>query len=109
MVRDFQSVIGREAREQLLAATGRLPDYAVACVGGGSNAIGLFHAFYADPVEFVGVEAAGEGLDTARPPARPGAGGAGAPPLPALPGGGGEEGCGGGGGGGGGRPAVTGS
>jgi tryptophan synthase beta chain len=64
MVRDFQSVIGREAREQLLAATGRLPDYAVACVGGGSNAIGLFHAFYADPVEFVGVEAAGGGLDS---------------------------------------------
>jgi tryptophan synthase beta chain len=64
MVRDFQSIIGREAREQLLAATGRLPDYAVACVGGGSNAIGLFHPFYADPVEFVGVEAAGEGLDS---------------------------------------------
>jgi tryptophan synthase beta subunit len=64
MVRDFQSVIGREAREQLLAATGRLPDYAVACVGGGSNAIGLFHPFYADAVEFVGVEAAGEGLDS---------------------------------------------
>jgi tryptophan synthase beta chain len=66
MVRDFQSVIGREAREQLLAATGRLPDYAVACVGGGSNAIGLFHPFYGDPVEFVGVEAAGEGLDSGR-------------------------------------------
>jgi tryptophan synthase beta subunit len=66
LVRDFQSVIGREAREQLLAATGRLPDYAVACVGGGSNAIGLFHPFHADPVEFVGVEAAGEGLDSGR-------------------------------------------
>ncbi len=63
MVRDFQSVIGREAREQLLAAEGRLPDYAVACVGGGSNAMGLFHPFYADEsVRFIGVEAAGRGL-----------------------------------------------
>jgi len=61
MVRDFQSVIGREARAQMLEATGRLPDCAVACVGGGSNAVGLFHAFYADPVRFVGVEAAGAG------------------------------------------------
>jgi tryptophan synthase beta chain len=65
MVREFQSVIGREAREQLLAAAGRLPDYAVACVGGGSNAIGLFHPFYGDEsVRFLGVEAAGRGLDT---------------------------------------------
>ena len=65
MVRDFQSVIGSEAREQLLAAEGRLPDYAVACVGGGSNAIGTFHPFFADePVKFVGVEAAGAGLST---------------------------------------------
>ncbi len=65
MVRDFQSVIGREAREQLLAREGRLPDYAVACVGGGSNAIGLFHAFRDDPqVQLVGVEAAGHGLET---------------------------------------------
>jgi tryptophan synthase beta chain len=64
MVRDFQSVIGREAREQLLAATGRLPDYAVACVGGGSNAIGLFHAFIPDEaVELIGVEAGGLGVD----------------------------------------------
>ena len=63
MVRDFQSVIGREAREQLLEAEGRLPTVAVACVGGGSNAIGLFHAFLDDPVRLVGVEAAGEGLD----------------------------------------------
>jgi tryptophan synthase beta subunit len=63
MVREFQSVIGREAREQALAAEGRLPDYAVACVGGGSNAIGLFHPFYLDEaVHFVGVEAAGEGI-----------------------------------------------
>ncbi len=65
MVRDFQSVIGREAREQMLAAEGRLPDYAVACVGGGSNAIGMFHPFYGDrSVRLVGVEAAGRGLST---------------------------------------------
>ena len=65
LVRDFQSVIGREAREQMLEAEGRLPDYAVACVGGGSNAIGLFHPFYADEsVRFVGAEAAGRGLST---------------------------------------------
>ena len=62
MVREFQSVIGNEAREQLLAAEGRLPAVAVACVGGGSNAIGLFHAFLDDPVRLIGVEAAGEGL-----------------------------------------------
>jgi len=63
MVRDFQLVIGSEAREQMLAVEGRLPDYAVACVGGGSNAIGLFHPFYADTsVRLVGVEAAGRGL-----------------------------------------------
>lgn len=66
MVREYQSVIGREAREQMLAAEGRLPDVAVACVGGGSNAMGLFHPFVADPVRFVGVEAAGEGLATGR-------------------------------------------
>ncbi|HUT79523.1 MAG TPA: tryptophan synthase subunit beta, partial [Polyangia bacterium] len=65
MVRDFQSVVGREAREQMLAHEGRLPDYLVACVGGGSNAIGLFHPFLADPdVRMVGVEAAGRGLAT---------------------------------------------
>jgi tryptophan synthase beta chain len=65
MVREFQSVIGREAREQMLEAAGRLPDYAVACVGGGSNAIGLFHPLYEDDdVKFVGVEAAGEGVAT---------------------------------------------
>ena len=62
MVREFQSVIGREAREQLLEAEGRLPTVAVACVGGGSNAIGLFHPFLDDPVRLLGVEAAGEGL-----------------------------------------------
>jgi len=67
MVRDWQSVIGREAREQILEAVGRLPDYAVACVGGGSNAMGLFHPFYADTdVRFVGVEAAGDGLESDR-------------------------------------------
>ena len=65
MVRDFQSVIGREAREQMLAHTGRLPDYALACVGGGSNAIGLFAPFYEDrSVRLVGVEAAGGGIDS---------------------------------------------
>ena len=65
IVRDFQSVIGREARAQALALEGRLPDYAVACVGGGSNAIGLFHPFLEDAeVKLVGVEAGGEGIDT---------------------------------------------
>jgi tryptophan synthase beta chain len=65
MVRDFQSVIGREARTQMLEATGRLPGTVVACVGGGSNAIGTFHAFVGDAgVELVGVEAAGEGLES---------------------------------------------
>jgi tryptophan synthase beta chain len=67
LVREFQCVIGREARQQLLEATGKLPDYAIACVGGGSNAIGLFHPFEADAsVKFIGVEAAGEGVDTNR-------------------------------------------
>ena len=64
MVRDFQSVIGTEARAQMLEAEGRLPDVVMACVGGGSNAIGLFHAFLDDPdVRIVGVEAGGRGLD----------------------------------------------
>ncbi len=64
MVRDFQSVIGRETREQLMAAQGRLPDMLVAAVGGGSNAIGLFHPFLDDPsVKIVGVEAGGKGLE----------------------------------------------
>ena len=67
MVRDFQAVIGQEARVQCLDAEGRLPDLLVACVGGGSNAIGLFHRFLDDPsVDMVGVEAGGEGLSTAR-------------------------------------------
>ncbi|MGK6324163.1 tryptophan synthase subunit beta [Sphingomonas sp. DT-51] len=63
LVRDFQSVIGREARAQLLDRTGRLPDLLVAAIGGGSNAIGLFHPFLDDDVAMLGVEAAGEGLD----------------------------------------------
>ena len=66
MVRDFQSVIGRETREQMTAAEGRPPDTLVACIGGGSNAIGLFHPFLDDDVRMVGVEAAGLGLDTGR-------------------------------------------
>jgi tryptophan synthase beta chain len=67
LVRDFQSVIGREAREQILAAEGRLPDVVAACVGGGSNAIGTFYEFIGDEgVRLVGVEAAGDGVDTGR-------------------------------------------
>ncbi|MEX2598077.1 MAG: tryptophan synthase subunit beta [Dehalococcoidia bacterium] len=67
MVRDFQAVIGRESRQQMLEATGRLPDYAVACVGGGSNSIGLFYPLVGDEeVRLVGVEAGGEGVDTDR-------------------------------------------
>ena len=63
IVRDFQSIIGRETREQIMAAQGRLPDYIVACVGGGSNAIGIFHPFVDEPgVKLIGVEAAGLGL-----------------------------------------------
>jgi tryptophan synthase beta chain len=65
MVRDFQSVIGNEVREQLHAAEGRLPDALVACIGGGSNAMGLFHPFLDEPsVKMFGVEAAGHGLDS---------------------------------------------
>jgi tryptophan synthase beta chain len=65
MVRDFQAVIGREARQQMLDMTGRLPDALVACVGGGSNAIGLFYPFLNDEsVAIYGIEAAGDGLDT---------------------------------------------
>ncbi len=64
IVRDFQAVIGREAKTQLHRLTGRLPQCLVACVGGGSNAMGLFHAFVDDPVRFIGVEAAGHGLDS---------------------------------------------
>ncbi len=65
MVRDFQCVIGQETKEQVLAAYHRLPDYLVACVGGGSNSIGLFHPFFNERrVKFIGVEAAGRGLET---------------------------------------------
>src|SRR5687767_9550720 len=67
MVREFQSIIGREAREQMMERAGRLPATVVACVGGGSNAMGIFHAFIPDvEVELVGVEAAGEGLQSER-------------------------------------------
>jgi tryptophan synthase beta chain len=71
LVRDFQSVIGKEARAQILEQAGRLPDVCIACVGGGSNAIGLFQAFKQDPeVELVGVEAGGEGIPTGHHAAR---------------------------------------
>jgi len=67
MVRDFQSIIGREAREQCLTQAGKLPDALVACIGGGSNAIGLFHPFIDDAdVKMFGVEAAGDGIETGR-------------------------------------------
>ncbi|MEO0880948.1 MAG: pyridoxal-phosphate dependent enzyme, partial [Pseudomonadota bacterium] len=66
-VRDFQSVIGREAKEQMRKAEGRLPDCIMACIGGGSNAIGLFHPFLDDPdTEIIGVEAAGLGVESGR-------------------------------------------
>ncbi|RMF42345.1 MAG: tryptophan synthase subunit beta [Deltaproteobacteria bacterium] len=75
MVRDFQSVIGREARRQLLEAEGRLPDAAIACIGGGSNAMGLFHPFVEDEqVRLIGVEAAGLGIDSGKHAASIGAG-----------------------------------
>ena len=71
MVRDFQSCIGVEAREQLLAATGRLPDSVIACVGGGSNAMGIFHAFRDDEaVDLIGVEAGGHGIESGQHAAR---------------------------------------
>jgi len=66
MVRDFQRIIGIEAREQVLDLTGGLPDIVAACVGGGSNAIGIFHAFLDDPVRLVGLEAGGDGIETGR-------------------------------------------
>lgn len=71
MIRDFQSVIGREARRQIMAAEGRLPDYLVACVGGGSNSIGLFHPFLKDThVKMIGVEAGGTGIQSGKHAAR---------------------------------------
>jgi tryptophan synthase len=66
IVRDFQSVIGNEARAQMLQQAGKLPDVAIACVGGGSNAIGLFHPFIQDPVRLIGVEAGGSGVGTGK-------------------------------------------
>lgn len=67
IVRTFQSVIGKEAREQILEKEGRLPDYLIACIGGGSNAIGLFHPFFEDKeIKMIGVESAGEGLETGK-------------------------------------------
>jgi tryptophan synthase beta chain len=75
LVRDFQAVIGRETREQILAAEGRLPDSAVACIGGGSNAMGMFYPFIEDAgVRLIGVEAAGLGVDTGKHAASIGAG-----------------------------------
>ncbi len=71
LVRDFQSIIGQEARQQLLATCGRLPDVVLACVGGGSNALGIFHAFRNDEgVTLIGVEAGGEGIASGRHAAR---------------------------------------
>jgi tryptophan synthase beta chain len=67
MVRDFQSIIGKETKQQIMAKCHRLPDYIVACVGGGSNAIGIFHPFVNDEkTQFIGVEAAGRGIDTGK-------------------------------------------
>jgi tryptophan synthase beta chain len=66
MVRELQSIIGKEAREQIVTNQSRFPDACVACVGGGSNAMGLFHAFIGDPVQLIGVEAAGDGIATGR-------------------------------------------
>ncbi len=65
IVRDFQAIIGREARQQIQGMSGKLPDYVLACIGGGSNAIGIFHEFINDPaVKLLGIEAAGRGLET---------------------------------------------
>jgi tryptophan synthase beta chain len=70
LVRDFQSVIGREAKKQILRAEGRVPDYLVACVGGGSNALGLFYEFISDNVKMIGVEAGGSGIASGKHAAR---------------------------------------
>ena len=70
MVRDFQSIIGHEAKRQILKAEGRLPDCLIACVGGGSNSIGLFYAFLKDNIKMIGVEAGGLGIDTGKHAAR---------------------------------------
>jgi tryptophan synthase beta chain len=70
MVRDFQSVIGKEAKKQILDAEGRFPDYLIACVGGGSNAIGLFYEFLNEGAKMIGVEAGGRGIETGEHAAR---------------------------------------
>ncbi len=70
MVRDFQSVIGKEAKRQILDAEGRLPDYLIACVGGGSNAMGLFYEFLNENIKMIGVEAGGKGIETGEHAAR---------------------------------------
>jgi tryptophan synthase beta chain len=70
MVRDFQSVIGRETRKQILKAEGKMPDYLIACVGGGSNAMGLFYEFLKEKTKMVGVEAGGKGIDSGQHAAR---------------------------------------
>ena len=70
MVRDFQSVIGREAKRQIIAAENRLPDYLIACIGGGSNAMGLFYKFLGDDVRMIGVEAGGRGISLGEHAAR---------------------------------------
>ncbi|MHB1420693.1 MAG: tryptophan synthase subunit beta [Bacillota bacterium] len=77
IVRDFQAVIGEETKVQLMEAEGRLPDYIVACVGGGSNAMGIFYPFINDPVQLIGVEAAGKGVETGEHAASLAAGGKG--------------------------------
>ena len=66
MVRDFQSVIGIEAKKQILSLEKRLPDFLVACIGGGSNALGLFYPFLNDNVKIIGVEAGGKGINTGK-------------------------------------------
>ena len=66
MVRDFQSVIGIEAKKQILGLEKRLPDFLVACIGGGSNALGLFYPFLNDNVKIIGVEAGGKGINTGK-------------------------------------------
>jgi tryptophan synthase beta chain len=70
IVRDFQSIIGKEAKKQIIKAEGKLPDYLIACVGGGSNAIGLFYEFLNDDVKMIGVEAGGKGIETGKHAAR---------------------------------------
>jgi tryptophan synthase beta chain len=70
MVRDFQAVIGKEAKKQIMEAEGKLPDYLIACVGGGSNSIGLFHEFLSESVQMIGVEAGGRGVETGEHAAR---------------------------------------